>query len=71
MTLSQAAQAERQMESCICGPVDWVGRISTPADDGEASTWVCGLRAHQSAARAWVELSTRKPAMFIPKATAS
>ena len=67
MTLSKAAQAVRDMEQCVCSPAEWVGRVTTSADDGEASTWVCGLAAHRDAAERWVRAVSRSEPAFVPK----
>lgn len=69
MTESKASRAVRDMEQCACGPSEWVGRVTTDKDDGEASTSVCGLAAHRDAAERWVRAITKSGPVFVPRRT--
>ena len=66
MALSKVDQAERDMEKCQCRPLDWIGRITTAADDGTASVVVCSLMAHRDAAERWVRAIASEEPRFIP-----
>lgn len=65
--MNAADRAERDMERCLCGPDEHAGRVTTPADDGEASVWVCGLSAHRAAAERWVRALTGHEPRYVQK----
>lgn len=67
MTMTKEAAAERDMERCLCNGSEHAGRVTTPADDGQASTWVCGLAGHREAAERWVRAVTGQEPVFVPR----